>query len=139
MNTRQIATQYRLSQWAQAFQEKKAAGENIDEFCKAKGISRNTYFYWQRKLREAVVKQAISENNQPTQPTQALTPAQAQVSVPTQVSPPKGWVVCAGTEVEPKTSGSAIQVEIGKSRIMADKDTDLEVLAKVCRVLVSLC
>ena len=57
MNTREIAMEYRLAQWAQALQERITNGESIKEFCQNRGVSRNTYFYWQRKLRKTASKQ----------------------------------------------------------------------------------
>ena len=55
MNSREIATQYRMNQWMQIIQECVGSGEKIDEYCAKKGIKRHTYFYWQRKLRETAV------------------------------------------------------------------------------------
>lgn len=51
MDTREIANQYRISQWSQMFAER-IAGESIDEFCERRGITRTQYFYWQCKLRK---------------------------------------------------------------------------------------
>ena len=52
-NTREIAKAYRLSHWAQIMQERVQSGLTIKEYCRQLGICGNTYFYWQRKLREA--------------------------------------------------------------------------------------
>ena len=57
IDAREIATGYRLSQWSQALQERKVSGESIKAFCQRKGVSRNTYFYWQRKLRESICQE----------------------------------------------------------------------------------
>jgi transposase-like protein len=57
MDTRKIAAKYRLRHWAQAMQERVSSGKSIQKFCQDSGISRNTYFYWQRKLREAACEQ----------------------------------------------------------------------------------
>jgi len=123
INTREIATVYRLSQWTQAFGEKKASGESIDDFCQRKGVSRNTYFYWQRKLRETACRE--------------LMPLQQAADNQTIV--PSGWAVCeAAVSVEPEAT-KTISIEIGKSRITAMPDTDLELLGKVCRELMSIC
>ncbi|MBN1623114.1 MAG: transposase, partial [Clostridia bacterium] len=53
MNTQRIAMEYRLSQWAGIVQQRLDSGKNIKDFCEDEGINRNTYFYWQKKLREA--------------------------------------------------------------------------------------
>jgi len=57
MNSRAVATENRLTQWACAIKERNEHGESINEFCKRRGISRNTYFYWQKKLREVACRQ----------------------------------------------------------------------------------
>jgi len=121
MNTRKIATEYRLSQWAQSMQERATSGESIEDFCKRKGISRNTFFYWQRKLREAAC--------------QALKiPQEAQ----SEALVPSGWAVCSSEPEVEDVSGS-VTIEIGKCRITATSSTDAELLGKVCRVLMSQC
>jgi len=53
MNTRAIATEYRLVHWAQIMRERIESRQSIRAFCKNAEIHENTYFYWQRKLREA--------------------------------------------------------------------------------------
>jgi putative transposase len=120
MNTREIATAYRISQWTQALQERKESGESIKEFCQRKGVSRNTYFYWQRKLRETVCREII--------------PAQQAAGEQTMI--PSGWAVCEAAAPE---AAKTLIIEIGKSRISAGPDTDMELLGKVCRELMSLC
>jgi len=53
MNTREVARQYRLSQWAGRLREQKTSGLNITAWCEQNSISRQQYFYWQRRLRES--------------------------------------------------------------------------------------
>ena len=120
MNTREIASEYRLAHWGQALQDRIANGESIDEFCQSRGVSRNTYFYWQRKLREVAAKQ-ISQKAAGA--SQALAPS--------------GWTqLCVTKDTDDKAT---LPIEIGRCRIMAGTDTNPDLLAKVCRVLVSLC
>ena len=123
MNTREMASAYRLSQWSQALQEKKANGESINDFCQRKGVSQNIYFYWQRKLRETACRELM--------PSQQAPDSQAIV--------PSGWAVCEAAAPEEPEAAKTLSIEIGKSRITATPDTDTELLCKVCRVLMSLC
>ena len=85
MNTREIASEYRLSHWASVLQERNASGQSIKEYCKASGLREHVYYYWQRKIREAACEQlsvpgfaevmlaevparaALPESNQPGQ------------------------------------------------------------------------
>ena len=57
MNTRYIAEEYRLAHWMQIMQERNESGLSIKAFCKKVGINETSYFYWQRKLREAACEQ----------------------------------------------------------------------------------
>lgn len=62
MNTREATREYRIAQWAQVLQERKAEGKTIKEFCQSRGITLDSYYYWQRIVRAAVCEQlAVSE------------------------------------------------------------------------------
>jgi hypothetical protein len=80
------------------------------------------YYYWQRKLREAVYKEMLPR---------ALTSGYVAIVLP-------GWTVCEQKE-EVGAVAKEIVIEIGKCHIEATPDTDPELLIKVCRTLVSLC
>jgi hypothetical protein len=62
MDTRKIASEYRLAQWGQMIQARVQSGQSIKEFCASVGVSRNAYFYWQRKLREAACAELTVTN-----------------------------------------------------------------------------
>lgn len=47
---------YRAEQWALAIQECSASGLSKREFCRQRGISEKSYYYWQRKLREQIME-----------------------------------------------------------------------------------
>ena len=57
MNSREVAKRYRMAKWAQIIQDRKASGESIKDYCRNRGLSRDSYFNWQRKLREATCEQ----------------------------------------------------------------------------------
>ena len=131
LNTREIASEYRLAHWSQIMQDRAASGLSILAYCKAEGIYPNRYHYWQKKLREAAVIALSDQDDRVKEihPVKACPP----ISSPT----PKGWAIC-----EPKAQPmeeSTLQIEIGKSRVTADAKTNLELLAKVCQMLMSLC
>jgi transposase-like protein len=52
MNTREIVPEYRLSHWAGILSERMESGLGVKAFCEKMGFHENTYYYWQRKLRE---------------------------------------------------------------------------------------
>ena len=71
MDTSKIAQEYRLAQWAQIIQDRIAEGKGVQEYCEEKGISKNTYFYWLRKVRKAACEQlAIRQDGTPTRGNQ---------------------------------------------------------------------
>jgi hypothetical protein len=119
MDTKKAATEYRMIQWTQVLQERAASGESIKRFCERKGISKHTYLYWQKKLREAACNQLVSQQETQNPPV------------------PSGWAVCEATATEPKSG--VITVEIGKYRITVSENTNAELLAKTCKVLSPLC
>lgn len=56
MDTRLAATNIRMQQWMTDFKEKTESGLTVDEYCDQKGISRNAYYYWLRKVRSAALE-----------------------------------------------------------------------------------
>jgi hypothetical protein len=119
MDTKKAATEYRMIQWTQVLQERAASGESIKRFCERKGISKHTYLYWQKKLREAACNQLVSQQETQNPPV------------------PSGWAVCTASTGEPNSS--IITIELGKFRLSVGNDTDFELLVKTCKVLATLC
>jgi len=124
VNTREIAEEYRLSHWAQIMRERQESGLSIKAYCEQIGVCGNTYFYWQRRVREAAYQELAVKPQ-----SKAMIHAKSPV--------PNGWALCE--VAEPKNSGKALTIEIGKFRVLADTDTDFELLPKVCKTLASLC
>jgi transposase-like protein len=120
MNTREIAVEYRLSHWAQIMRERQESGLSIKEFYKRAGIHPNVYFYWQRRLREAACRELVPA-------------AQETCQMP---GAPSGWVACVRPETKPQ---SPLTIEIGQYRVRVEPNADADELAKVCRVLSSIC
>ena len=119
MDTRKTAAEYRLSQWTQVIQIRKSTGQSVKDFCTSEGISKSTYLYWQRKLREA-----------------ACTEFSMQEAISSSSLIPKGW---AGIETKKSTCAEAeLTIDIKGCRIIVKDDTDLDQLAKVCRLLKAL-
>ena len=53
MDTKLITRQYRLQKWAKLIAERSDSGLTIQAFCRERGISRNAYFYWLKRVRQA--------------------------------------------------------------------------------------
>jgi len=115
-STNEIAKEYRLGHWAQIMQERTQSGQSIKAYCRQIGISPNTYFYWQNKLRKAAAEQITD--------SQALAPI--------------GWTKASVTEGS-QNAESDLSIEIGRYKVTVDENTNPELLARTCRVLMSLC
>ncbi len=115
MDTQKVTAEYRLSQWMQVIQEQQSSGQNIKDFCQSRGISKNRYFYWQRKLRQAACTKLVKLEK----------PADCA---------PKGWMqLTQGQEMN-----ETLEIEICGCRVTVNAGTEPELLKKVCRMLRSL-
>ena len=119
-----MATEFRLAQWAQGMQERKASGQSVADFCEARGVSRNTYFYWQRRLREAAALQ-LGASAEPGAGTQALVPS--------------GWATVSAAEEAVPERTNGLVLRIGGAEIEVCQGFDEALLASVCKMLTGLC
>lgn len=51
---REIKRQHIMKQWATIIADRNASGLKVDDYCKKNHLSRNSYFYWLRQLRETM-------------------------------------------------------------------------------------
>lgn len=112
MDTQKVTSKYRLSQWMQVIRERQSSGQSIKDFCQERGINRNKYFYWQRKLRNAACEELAKSGN----PTDLI---------------PNGWIQLTPEQQMKET----LDIEVGGCRITVDTETDPELLKRVCRIL----
>lgn len=117
MDTRKIAKEYRLRQWTQIIQARMESGKSVKDFCEDSGVSKNAYYYWQRKLREAACKDLAEAND-----SKEIVPV--------------GWIKL--NSEKPHYADDSIMVEINNCHITVKCGTDLELLKNVCSVLRSL-
>lgn len=129
MNTREIAAKYRLTHWTQIIHRRNESGLSIKAFCASEGFHENIYYYWQRKLREAVCEQMREIQTQHTQ-TDLIPPgfaelkaAQAQQRLPLQGNSGKG----------------EIRIELAGIRIAADSTYPAEKIAALLAALKQTC
>jgi len=55
----QAKNAYRRQGWAELIRQRQESGMTVTGFCEAKGLKAKTYYYWLRKLREEVCRQAV--------------------------------------------------------------------------------
>ena len=115
MDTQKVATEYRMSQWAQVIRERQQSNQTIKEFCELRGISRHAFFYWQRKLRQAVCTK-LSKLEKPADST------------------PEGWMQLSTSQ----QMEEVLDIEVGGCHVSVNAGTDPELLKRVCRILRAL-
>ena len=116
VDTRRVAKEYRLQEWAQMAQEKAESGLTVREYCRRIGIKENTYHHRMKRLR-----------------LEAVAAAQSDAFAP----PPSGWALCDTQSAA--TSSGEISIEIGKAKVQVPANADAVQLANICRMLVGLC
>jgi Transposase. len=119
MDTQKVTAKYRLSQWIQIVQAQQESGQNVKNFCESAGISRHAYFYWQKKLRTA----ACTELTKTEEPRNIV---------------PSGWMQLTSKQEQSQQMKATLDIEVSGCRVIADANTDPELLKKVCRALRSL-
>lgn len=117
MDTREIAKEYRLSQWAQIIKARNESGKSVKKFCEDTGISKYAFFYWQRRLREETCNELIIADGFTN-------------------NVPNGWVKL--NPEKPKNTDDSILIEINSCRITVKGNTSPELLKSVCGALKSL-
>jgi putative transposase len=117
MDTQKVTADYRLSQWAQIIKARLESGQNVKVFCQAAGISKNAYFYWQRKLRNAAC-------------TELARTEESMDNVPSR------WMQL--NSKQPQYAIESVDIEINGCHIKVNAQTDTELLKKVCCTLLSL-
>jgi hypothetical protein len=117
-----MAYQYRLAKWAALTKERGELGMSIRAYCAMKGFGENTYFYWQRRLRDAAAVQL--ENGQASLPA----PQFAQVAL----------IPAAEASAGAAQIGQ-LHVEIKGIHLSVDSGYPPEKLAVLLRELNALC
>jgi putative transposase len=118
IDTRKIAAEYRLEHWAGIMKERTESGLTVKAFCETSGCHPNSYFYWQRKLRESACE---------------------GMSLADTLSTPREWALAVASGPETSETSRTLPVEIGKCRVLAGIDTNERLLSRVCRILSELC
>jgi len=128
MDTRQVAAEYRLSQWAQKIQRRVESRQSIKEYCETMGVSRNTYFYWQRKVRR-VACERVAESFEDTNTTGISVPHFTEVKLREEQ---------VNTSLRGSEQGQ-LQVETGDVKITVDSAYPPEKLAALLREFLRPC
>lgn len=55
-DTRLATRQIRIKEWSMIFKDRIESGMRVDDFCKSRGISRDAYYYWLRKVKDGAIE-----------------------------------------------------------------------------------
>jgi len=56
MDTNEVAQQIRLKEWSNIIQNRIQSGMSVQDFCKSNGLSTDSFYYYQRKLRTRIIE-----------------------------------------------------------------------------------
>ena len=118
-----------MAHWAQVLRERTDSGESIDTFCLDRGITRNKYFYWVRKLREAVSEQLAGSITD-----QAQTGMVPRGFAEVKLSGPPGMAPHLDT-----ASNSRLCIDLGGVRITADRSYPASQIAELLKWIMPPC
>jgi len=65
MGAREFATKYRISQWVNILQDQRP-GERVTDFCTRRGIKKDHYYYWLRRVRETLGEEYLRQESTQT-------------------------------------------------------------------------
>jgi hypothetical protein len=72
-----VRDEYRADQWSMVVQECAASGLSNREFCRLRGISEKSFYYWQRKLRKQVAESTCKQSGKISQNSPESIPLSA--------------------------------------------------------------
>jgi len=66
MSTRELKRQHYLQIWTPIIHECKNSGMTVKSWCEEKNINEKQYYYWQRRVREAMLPSTVTDKEQVT-------------------------------------------------------------------------
>ncbi len=74
-----VKSELKLENWAEMVRECHASGMNVTQWCIANGINKKTYYYRQRKVRQAALAELPQSENLPVFGKLQFTGVQQQI------------------------------------------------------------
>ena len=131
-SVRTIKRNLNLKRWAAIIADRNTTDLTVDEYCKRNNLSRHSYFYWLRLLRQESA--GIGTND--SVPVEATTEANSIVElVPSGKKDILVPVVIPEEDKTAKDAEDSLRISIDGIDIYADTNTSEELLTKVIRVI----
>ena len=102
MNSREAEKQYNLRKWAQIIKECKSSGEKVMDWIESHNISKDQYYYWQRRLKDAYMDSNLQQSPAFVELTVKITLLLLQL---------KEHAVMVSTNVPKQKTAARIQVQ----------------------------
>ena len=129
MGTKEMTRQVRISHWIGVIREQHASGQTKRSWCRENGIGEKTYYYWQRKIREAACEQMEGKKNNAL-PILHSSPGIQNAPVFTEVKQQSlRFMQPISDEVLP----NQLQMKFGDARLTVDMAYPIEKLALLIR------
>ena len=58
LTTQAVTREVRLRQWREIIHARQESGLTVKDYCESHGITKDSYYYWQRLVREAAIAEA---------------------------------------------------------------------------------
>ena len=111
MSAKTIIRQARLNEWAAKFSDQKASGLKVADWCKQNNVSKDTYFYWKRQVKNAIVSQALPDIVPLAMPSTFVPDSPKEIASP---------VTAGCTSCTTCTTGASAKVHFGEFTIELD-------------------
>ena len=115
--TREATRQFRIRQWTQIIHDRAQSGMTIKAYCKKNNLSRDSYFYWARIIKEQAVKELAVAGQRFVE-----LPVGQAAGIPSIYSDP-----------EPELS--VLQLSIGQIQITVNEKTSAALLSRTLEVV----
>jgi hypothetical protein len=109
MDVQKVTHEIRLQQWIGIIKERRSSGKSVKSWCEEKGISEKSYFYWQRRVREAACQELTAYQEQQAakaEPIDTNTPVFAECRIPEDSH-------AGGTAITIHLNGAVVEIHHG--------------------------
>ena len=111
-----------MSHWTKIITDQKESGLTVRAYCEEAGLHENSYYYWQKKLRTAVIDEMTMATGEQTQ---ELAPVMAKLNLTRN----------NGSESTGAGSGDSVSIEMFGIRLLAGRDYPVAKLSELLRVV----
>ena len=115
-----------MQQWTAIIEDRIASGLKIDEYCEKNQLSRNSYFYWLRKIREERATSVLPDNND-------LLPASVSTGALVELVPSSKHNDAIPKIEVPDEEAKSFGFSVNGISITVGRDISEEMLSKIMR------